>query len=102
MNPLLLQQMTRAIRLSSSSSPFVLCLQHLCVLDHWAVYFYFAELIGEATTASFIGFLIVLLQGFAYWHKGWSASLRRIVKHAWRCSGFRFFILFSFFVPFCA
>uniref|UniRef100_M1DI81 Uncharacterized protein n=1 Tax=Solanum tuberosum TaxID=4113 RepID=M1DI81_SOLTU len=53
-------------------------------------------------TTPFIAFLILLLQGFAYWNKGRSASLRRIAKCDWRCSGFSFFVLFSLFVPFCA
>ncbi|XP_049408916.1 caffeic acid 3-O-methyltransferase-like [Solanum stenotomum] len=34
---------------------------HMCVLDHWAAYLCFAKLIGEALTAPFITFLIVLL-----------------------------------------
>ncbi|KAG5580258.1 hypothetical protein H5410_050885 [Solanum commersonii] len=41
--------------------------------------------------------LIPLLQGFAYWNKGRSASLQGISKCSWRCSGFSFFILFSLF-----
>uniref|UniRef100_M1DSI9 Uncharacterized protein n=1 Tax=Solanum tuberosum TaxID=4113 RepID=M1DSI9_SOLTU len=91
-----------AIRLSSGSSPFYACLQHLCVLDHGSVYFYFAELIGDTPNAPFIAFLILFLQGFAYRNKGRSMSSRRFVKCAWRCSGFSFFILYSIFVPFCA
>ncbi|KAG5629130.1 hypothetical protein H5410_000847, partial [Solanum commersonii] len=55
----------------------------------------FTKLFGETPTAPFIAFLILLLQGFAYWKKGRSASLRRIAKHAWRCSDFSFFVLFS-------
>ncbi|KAG5630027.1 hypothetical protein H5410_001744 [Solanum commersonii] len=86
-----------AIHPSSSSSPFLFCLQHLCVLDLWAVYFCFAELISEVLTAFFIAFFILLLQGFAYWNKECSTSLRRITKHAWQCSGFSFFVLF---IPF--
>uniref|UniRef100_M1E0Y5 Uncharacterized protein n=1 Tax=Solanum tuberosum TaxID=4113 RepID=M1E0Y5_SOLTU len=91
-----------AIHPSSSSQPFVLCLQHLCILDHWVVYFCFTELIGEAPTAPFIAFLIPLLLGFAYWNKGRSVSLQRIAKHAWRCSSFSFFVVFSLFVLLCA
>ncbi|KAG5606330.1 hypothetical protein H5410_027822, partial [Solanum commersonii] len=47
-------------------------------------------------------FFIFFLQGFAYWNKVRSESIQRIAKCAWRCSGFRFFVLFSLFVPFCA
>uniref|UniRef100_M1D8R9 Uncharacterized protein n=1 Tax=Solanum tuberosum TaxID=4113 RepID=M1D8R9_SOLTU len=89
-------------RPSSGSSPFVLCLKHVSVLDHWAVCRCFAKLFGEASTAPFIAFLIHFLQVFAYWNKGWSASLRRFAKSDWRSSGFSFYVLSRLFVPFCA
>ncbi|KAG5619681.1 hypothetical protein H5410_004899 [Solanum commersonii] len=64
------------IRPFSSSSPFVLWLQHLCILDHWEVYFCFAKLIEEMSIAPFIAFFIFLHRGFAYWNNSRSASLR--------------------------
>ncbi|KAG5595700.1 hypothetical protein H5410_036932 [Solanum commersonii] len=51
-------------------------------------------------TAPFIAILILLLQGFAYWNKGLSASLRVIAKWTRRSLGLRFLILFGLFVPF--
>ncbi|WMV58957.1 hypothetical protein MTR67_052342, partial [Solanum verrucosum] len=61
---------------SSVLSPFSSCLHHLHVLGHWV--------------------------GFTYWNKGQSLSYRQITNGAWRCSCFSFFVLFNFFVPFCA
>ncbi|KAG5631577.1 hypothetical protein H5410_003294 [Solanum commersonii] len=94
-----LQKIVLADR-SASSLSFVLCLQHMCVLNHWTVYFRFMELISETPTAPFITFFILLFQGFACYNKGRSVSLRRIAKHGWRCSGFSLFVLFSPFLPF--
>uniref|UniRef100_M1DPE0 Uncharacterized protein n=1 Tax=Solanum tuberosum TaxID=4113 RepID=M1DPE0_SOLTU len=38
--------MNSVIRLLVSSSPSVFCLNHPCILDHWAVEYCFAEQIG--------------------------------------------------------
>lgn len=40
-------------RPSSNSSPFMLCILRLCLLDHCAESFYFTKLLGEMQTAPF-------------------------------------------------
>ncbi|KAG5575594.1 hypothetical protein H5410_055728 [Solanum commersonii] len=47
--------MNSAIHLLISSSPLASCLQHPRILDHWAVQYCFAELIGDST-AFFLAF----------------------------------------------
>ncbi|KAG5610236.1 hypothetical protein H5410_021517 [Solanum commersonii] len=55
--------------------------EHIHVLDHRVVWYYLVELFGKALTAPFIASLILLLQDFAYWSKGRSASLRQIASY---------------------
>ncbi|KAG5631573.1 hypothetical protein H5410_003290 [Solanum commersonii] len=46
-----------------SLSPFSSCLQHLRILDHWAVWYFLAELIGDAPNAPFHFQLDLFLSG---------------------------------------
>ncbi|KAG5590364.1 hypothetical protein H5410_040878 [Solanum commersonii] len=92
------RRMTRQLTLLIVHHCLCFCLQHLCILDHWVAYFWFTELIGEAPTAPLIPFLILLLLGFAYWNKGWSASLQR----SQACLAMLKLQLLRSFQPFCS
>ncbi|KAG5631612.1 hypothetical protein H5410_003329, partial [Solanum commersonii] len=59
---------TRRSVLWSSSSPFCFCHQHLYILNHWAVWCCFADLFGDAPTASFHRQLDLFLQGSVHWN----------------------------------
>ncbi|KAG5580097.1 hypothetical protein H5410_050724, partial [Solanum commersonii] len=59
---------TQGSALWSASSPFNFYLQHLHVLDHWAIGNYFTELLDDASTSPFPRRLDLFLQGSAHWN----------------------------------
>ncbi|KAG5591410.1 hypothetical protein H5410_041924 [Solanum commersonii] len=55
-------------------------LQHRCALGHWATWYCFAELLGDASTTPFFRRLEPFLKGLAHWNKRRSKTLQRLAK----------------------
>ncbi|KAG5572349.1 hypothetical protein H5410_062115, partial [Solanum commersonii] len=74
-------------------------LQPLLILSRWAIWYCFAELIGDASTALFHRQLDLFLQAQHIGTKGDLQAHRRLANRARRSSGLYFFVLFIRFIP---